>query len=181
MQRTVIWAFVLQLSSHPGERQQPRAVVSSCVEEQEGERVQRPGVGHVLQQPLLLLRLSSCEWQSFNMFLNQSHPFFWQFLNQSTYVMFWTMNSQKDSVKCTSTQTQTVTCLVGYPALKENEEVSVSTCAQFWFEFSSVWFFTFFFYFRWNFSSILNTVSIKCRTKLRWISRLRGTFSSSHW
>ncbi|XP_034451208.1 integrin alpha-2 [Hippoglossus hippoglossus] len=28
-----------------------------------------------------------------------------------------------DSVKCTSTQTQTVTCLVGYPALKTNEEV----------------------------------------------------------
>uniref|UniRef100_A0A8D3BWT6 Integrin subunit alpha 2 n=1 Tax=Scophthalmus maximus TaxID=52904 RepID=A0A8D3BWT6_SCOMX len=28
-----------------------------------------------------------------------------------------------DSVKCTSTQTQTVTCLVGYPALKKNDEV----------------------------------------------------------
>ncbi|XP_060928114.1 integrin alpha-2 [Limanda limanda] len=28
-----------------------------------------------------------------------------------------------DNVKCTSTQTQTVTCLVGYPALKKNEEV----------------------------------------------------------
>lgn len=31
---------------------------------------------------------------------------------------------QTDGVKCTSTQTQTVTCQVGYPALKKDEEVS---------------------------------------------------------
>ena len=63
MQRTVTRAFVLQLSSRPGQRQQPRTVVSSCCEEQKGERVQRSGVGHVLQQPVLLLRRSPCEWE----------------------------------------------------------------------------------------------------------------------
>lgn len=33
------------------------------------------------------------------------------------------VNLQVDGVKCTSTQTQIVTCQVGYPALKTNQEV----------------------------------------------------------
>uniref|UniRef100_A0A8D3DMY2 Integrin subunit alpha 2 n=1 Tax=Scophthalmus maximus TaxID=52904 RepID=A0A8D3DMY2_SCOMX len=46
-------------------------------------------------------------------------------LFQCTSVMYCSelLNLQTDSVKCTSTQTQTVTCLVGYPALKKNDEV----------------------------------------------------------
>ncbi len=39
------------------------------------------------------------------------------------HVLFWILHLQTDGVKCTSTQTQTVTCQVGYPALKQNEEV----------------------------------------------------------
>lgn len=40
----------------------------------------------------------------------------------SNYVL--SCHLQTDGVKCTSTQTQTVTCRVGYPALKKAQEVS---------------------------------------------------------
>lgn len=48
--------------------------------------------------------------------------------------MYYSINLQTDRVKCTSTQTQTVTCQVAYPALRTDEEVSatnVSACKQF--------------------------------------------------
>lgn len=52
---------LLQLFARRHQRQQPRTVLQSGREEQKGERVQPSGVGHLLQQPLLLVRVSSRE------------------------------------------------------------------------------------------------------------------------
>lgn len=43
--------------------------------------------------------------------------------SHSIHLLFWYIHSQTDEVKCTSTQTQTVTCQVGYPALTKDQEV----------------------------------------------------------
>lgn len=57
----VINDLALQLCSRCGQRQQPGAVIRRAREKQEGERVQHSSAGHFLQQPLLLVRFSSCK------------------------------------------------------------------------------------------------------------------------
>lgn len=52
---------LLQLFARRHRRQQPRAVLPRGREEQKGERVQPSGVGHLLQQPLLLVRVPTRE------------------------------------------------------------------------------------------------------------------------
>ena len=43
---------------------------------------------------------------------------------------------QTNDVKCTTTPTQTVTCQVGYPALKRNQEVNVLQKNRFFLRFN---------------------------------------------
>lgn len=56
----------------------------------------------------------------------------------NNFVLPWMIHLQTNDVKCTSTQTQVVTCQVGYPVLKRNQEVNANrknhffTCEMFW-------------------------------------------------
>lgn len=150
MQSELTWTLVLQLCSRSDQCQQPRTVIWGCCEKQKRERIQHSGLVHLLQQPLLLVRLSSREWERLNWKLfmltwEKSHiglifhhqilfstvhlkkrlECIWIFFcnkANSNYVL--SCHLQTDGVKCTSTQTQTVTCRVGYPALKKAQEVS---------------------------------------------------------
>lgn len=70
--------------------------------------------------------------------------------------MYYSINLQTDRVKCTSTETQTVSCQVAYPALRTDEEVSA--------HFFCLWTVTnFFFFFCNNVEHYVISLQIKFR------------------